>query len=615
MMEKSFWNRKNKVEAVIIVGLLLLVSFGLVEGVTRTITDYGDYQNDSVYGCIRDSNGNYWDPSIDNLQTAIFLNNNSNTQVKITIPEYTFVLNDKSDCILLTNNTWLDGQGNGTKFVLADGANTTVFKNINYEGHDLPPYTRSNGGWGNHDIRLSNFLIDGNCMHEDVWWENHLEDDTNGIQFQQVNNSFIENIYIVNVTHNGILWWRGGNSVIDNVRVSHSGANFEGTYSETSSPVGIYLESVTNMIVTNCIVHDCYACGFVIEGRWRPTNTYTTDVFSKNVIVSNCIAFNCYHGFYSERSMNCKYSDCISFNNTKNEAYQTGSSFPTGVIVSSQCMNFSVDNCIVYKNGIDPYKGAGISMASTGIRASSSYPFRAGMVCSGTISNCLIYSNNGKGINAGGYNVSIIGNNVFNNTYTGIYYSGFNPTIINNRIINSGNKGITVGSPNVNGYKNRYGIISNNIVDNTSWRGSTTMGYGIDNSLWNMTIKDNTVAYADVYGIYNGASFVTINNNRVYQVQNNPADGIRNGNSASSKYSNVTISFNLVTACGGDGIQVYPGMHILLIGNNVKHCTAYGLVLHTSSINATVVANDFSDNTGGDISGNNADDNVGYNIL
>lgn len=249
---------RTKVEifgAIIFVAMLVAVS---AAAVTRTITD----TSDNSYTFIRNSNGNYWEATGANIQTAI--NDLGSGGGTVYLPSGTITL---TAFIEVGNNVKILGSGVGGTTITAANAFASYMFRVN----------------GKHNATISDLTIDGNdVMGNLIYLTGKSADCT------------IQNVYLRDSKSNCI-YTSGGceRCIFDNIRATGvDGSSYEAfaiadIYDSTFSnliawdaTMGVDFHNVKNCVISNIEIFDCnYAIKFWGEGD------YTTDILVSNI---NC---------------------------------------------------------------------------------------------------------------------------------------------------------------------------------------------------------------------------------------------------------------------------------------------------------------------------------------
>ncbi|MCD4740574.1 right-handed parallel beta-helix repeat-containing protein [archaeon] len=435
----------NKKVLGIIVFFFVLVSIYLIGSVTRTISDSQDNKN----MLIRNSNGNYWEPTTANIQAAI----NDLEGGTVWLPEGTFII---TQTIQLDDDINLVGMGKSTVIRLGDMAETdllrinnadnVLIRDISFDGNEAgqspPPHYGEMG-----------LIVSGSSSHVTI-----------------------ENCYFKDIIASHIDVREGTKDVIID------SCHFEGRRKWSSDHAGyggaIWISS-QDAIVRNNFIKDTYACGIVFESA-------TGSPPASGIVKENIITGEICHGIHMEG--NGKSSDIII---SGNYLYGLGSTAynPTG----ENCFGINVAYGSIASNnivdGVTPY-------------ASPSF----GII--GTTGNVTIEGNIIKNVHHGiaryhdGKPSRVVGNSVENVIGYGIVCGNNvnNTVIIGNTVKNTGSVGILLtGSP-------QNCIISGNIVSNTGSHGIKASSSGSDyNVITNNICRGETIQTA-------GAHTITQNN-------------------------------------------------------------------------------------------------------
>lgn len=339
----------------------------------------------------------------------------------------------------------------------------------------------------------------------------------------------------VDVFNNSDLTGGNSNIVIRDLAIDGNKAN------QTTAGYGIYLKNVTNSLVSNVYVHDCYfdgirfdtsavgtTCSSVIENCYAKSNgTKGISVrYLDYFLITGCISeSNGDQGFWSSSARFVALVNCIALNNTEH-----------GIMPSYSSYDWVIANCVSYGNT------HGISLASAGrMSVMNCYCEANGhgitiLVPDVTVTGCIINANTSNGINVDPtsndiYNVVISDNIIKNNgsggTFRGIYlfhdststYALTNVIIKGNQIYDdqatpTQNDGIFCGE-----YLNKGVQIIGNYVAGHA-------GYGIrcftpESVIANNVIKNNDRGAAGVGGllIEDNVTDIVVTGNRIYDDQ------------------------------------------------------------------------------------------------
>lgn len=558
---------------IMVVGLVfLLTTMGVFWSVTSDIvfdTSSG-VDNINTYTKIMCSNGNVYEPTFANLQTAVNLSGVS--EVMVPACNITF-----TDTLWIPSGVWLHGVGNGTVFFLGDNVNKTMIKP---PGYDLYyPTGESN------NIRFSDFVLDGNGLNQPKYQPGSSIDITNCMSLVFCNNTVIENIVFRNAAFVGLNYKHSRNITIDKCFFSNCGMQKEGWMDGTFDKWqngGLQLNSCHNFTVSNCQFNTMYNFGIAVE------STYLYGVSqpgSTNWAITNCIVDTCYAGYWFENSNNGLLSNSITRNATRQNVYIIQPGQNAGVNIHSGTHHITVSNCkftvIGGTDGDYKYNGEGIHLTGE----------------NNTVIGCTVDIINGNGTKVQGIH-NILSNTRISNTYKyGIYIAGGTSNIfgdmkiIDNIVLNPGDTGIYI-QHTVGGYRERQvGVL---IDGNTIISEQTTGGIScIRNRMFNVTISDNT-CYGGYYGIYSEGTYCLITNNHI---ENTANDGIFQTGVATLKSGNNTIMMNHIYRPGDDGISINFNFSIvsmnmiydavddgIVIQANVNNCSFFGNIITVADV-------------------------------
>jgi len=514
---------RTKIEIMCTVILLLMISIAQVLSVTRTISN----TQDTVTTFITNSNGKYWDASNSNIQSAVWDLNSTNGGW-IQIPTGAILI---TKTIQLIDHLWIKGYGNATVLQLDDNANTSIFTNVDKTS-------------GNTDIKISDMTLDGNGETCGIYPASAPTTRANTIYFKCVDRVTIQNCHITKSPAASIFWWFVNDSKVRDCELSYSGIQFEGTGQNNHIPKGVFTEGCVNMIFDNLHIHDCFAAGFSPEAHFGGGT-----LNSSNWILSNSIIHNCHDGIYLERTENGMISNCVIYDNNKDEAY--ADEYPDGVTIGRYVTNITISNCITYGNGNDSAGGG------------SGFACGSSQNCDNILfSNCISYDNYEHGFVCHGHDIIISGCTARNNTKCGIYGQGLNLSITNNNIVTCGDCGIWILSDV--GTENKGGIISGNKIRNTT-------DDAIRVGAANYTITDNNIYWCEANGTHVIYNRYIINNNWIV---NCSYDGIyvEGLSTDKTRAHNGTINSNYIDICGYNGIQITHAQNFSVMCNVIKNC-------------------------------------------
>ncbi|MCD4740573.1 right-handed parallel beta-helix repeat-containing protein [archaeon] len=391
---------------------MVLASVYLVGSVTRTIND----SMDNKETLIRNSNGNYWEPTTTNIQIAI---DDLGTQGgSIWLPSGTFII---TQTIQLDDNINLIGKGKSTIIKLGNNAETdllkihnsdnVVIRDIFFDGNEAgqspPPHY---GELGIVISGSSSYVTIQNCYFKDIV-ASHI-DAQEGTSFITVDSCHFEGRRewsSTNAGYGGAIWFSGQNNVAKN--------NF---------------------------IKDTYACGIVFEAL--PENPPASGIADGNIITGNIC-----HGIHMEN--NVKSANVIISNNY---LYDLGSD--AYEISNARCWGINLEEGSIAANNV-----------VDGVRS-----YAKGSYCLyGINGNTTIEGNTVQGCEIGiiryhgNKSSKIIGNSISDMIKYGVYCGGYsdNTVVVGNTVENVGSHGIYL----LNGRQNC--IVTGNIVSNTGSHG------------------------------------------------------------------------------------------------------------------------------------------------
>ena len=306
---------RTKIEASMVILLLLAVGIGSVMSVTRTITD----SSDDVETFIRNSNGRYWAATGANIQVAI---DDLTTGGTVSLPECNISV---SSSITLLDDVNILGVGKASQLYLADGADVDVLQIT-----------------GKSNICIEKIYIDGNNGTQTAYIGLI---DIDGVS----DNITIRDCYLHNSMKSSIDCQEGSKNILV------EGCHIEGINVEADKyPGGIWF-SGESCIARNNFIKDTYAAGIIMEAAsGYPSSKY-------HIIDGNEMTGRMGGGVYMEGTGSQNYmksSNTTIVNNYVHDISSTAyavpaSSYSIGIIVTenSTCSNNRVVN--VHKYGIE----------------------------------------------------------------------------------------------------------------------------------------------------------------------------------------------------------------------------------------------------------------------
>jgi len=372
-----------------------------------------------------------------------------------------------------------------------------------------------------------------------------------------------------------------------------SGVVFNNCYGENSALDGCDIESGYNVILNNCIWHNCGNNQTYYNPASEFGSTYTllaaiaVDNNSKNIVINNNTFDGCYYGFTYGASENVAISNCVFRNSTVADINQ---GLATGI------QNFRLTNCsfetalnfLNYYRDSNPsgFFASGCSFSglvvTTAMRDGvfSGCRFLAGIQFQGgggystrnTIVNCTFEDFAGNAIyvptSSAGYSDFIIEGNVFygtGNLVDGIrfaYQSATTWTVSNNKFIGLTGAGVNI----LNGSNYHYCDVTGNSFESCA--------NGI------------LVSQAINQSIFANNSFVNISSNCI---------SISGITSANPMLNGPSIMNNMACAgcVNGISISLSGGSYdyTMLVGNNVHACSGTKWSLASGNGNGVVANN------------------------
>jgi len=236
------------------------------------------------------SNGNRYNATASDAQKAV--NSLSNVSGKVNFNN------------LFINLTTTLKLGTGCEicnfnFSIANSANKTLIMNYNLAS-------------GNKGIYIHDGYINGNGLNQPHGSSTYLMyDQSCGIWLVKCSNSTIRDVTIRNTAYEGCAVQQGKNYILGNIRVFYAGyvCYVSGTPGKDYySAGGIFVYNCSDCTVSNCIVNNTYATGFVIEStlpslaKWK----------AHDIQLTNCFVCNTTIGYYFEDAFNDTLTNCIA---------------------------------------------------------------------------------------------------------------------------------------------------------------------------------------------------------------------------------------------------------------------------------------------------------------
>lgn len=441
--------------------IFLLTQSNITGWATRTISN----TQDNKETMIRNSKGNYWEPTCPNIRTAI---NDLNNGGKVWLPPGIFM------CALPiepNNNTYIQGSGIGNTIIRADPS----FNDIN--GFGLIKGLESRNL---HNISISDMTIDGNranapgscsCINfhgvKDFVIRNVFLENPGGSGLNMRSNctrGFISNVYTTNIlsgaqgiTGNALndcvvsdcIAWNAGGAGMDFSRTHNSTFNNLVVYDSNS---GIKVPGIETRHTENCTFNNLVMSK--LRGGFGLKVQYTENTNFNNIYVegaANGINFystcdkNNLNNFIIENSSNVGLA--ISADNIQAS---------NGIIRNTSAYGFQVSgkNTILSNIDVDTAGGENLIQDTENVVLSNS-----------KITN--IYDPDFALLIKNSEDVIIQGCEVYNNTGNGIFvYGNTGPNtnfIISDNIVKGNVRGIVVSSHAHDNF-----IITNNIIRENS---------------------------------------------------------------------------------------------------------------------------------------------------
>lgn len=462
--------KERIVYSIILTSILVCVSILSVYG-SRTITS----DSDTILSQIQCSNGNVYDVSSTNLQTAI--NSFNNQSGFIQLPAC--IINTTTP-IRIATGCHLNGVGNDTVIRLANDANTTIIKNFDQTN-------------GNDFIKISNLRIEGNCGNQDVYIGDGIHDPwwsyTCGIWVK--NCEFVE-IYSVTINgtrNQGILADKCRFVNVHDCFFTDIGISYDGTGYDHYAAEAVYYYNTTDSVLTNCICDNAYSCGFVVEGYIDAPEHF----WSMNVTVADCVVTDTGIGYYTEDASFVVFDGCVVSCGTDNTCF--GANTASGFRVANDCKHITISDCIVR----DTYRGMSISATKylilDGNRINDTRNYGISSDCNHSLisDNSITYTGS-YGMTLGGHNVTVSNNYIY---HCGQWAAGIgivgteDMLVIGNRIIGAG------------GYYPNIGIYGTNTDVNSTILFNVISDVQLE--IYQISGRINCTGYDD-WNIYNGVS-------------------------------------------------------------------------------------------------------------
>lgn len=407
--------------ALLVIALLVTVS---AASLTRTITDSTD--NFSTF--IRNSNGNYWEATGTNLQSAI---NDLTSGGTVWLPSGMLTITSR---IYLNNNIALIGGGVNV---------TRIYSN--QPGAFIPVTVD-----GKQNVTISGLTIDMNNVGSNGMYI------TGGAK-----NIWITDVSLYHVGYQGIYTSGVQFLYISNVKVKHG---------DSSATHGFGLDALKDSVIDNCIFEDY---------ETDPATGIGIDVHGENVTMSNIIIKG---GGWLEGLKNPTSKHIIISNIIITDTYSYALKLQQGI--DTLVNNFYIENC---ERGIEAYSDLdGLSLINGIIKNSREVGMNIES-SNASLSNIEIYNSVGSGFRLGSTAKNTLLNNVRvfkSGSYNKIYASNF---VMSNCIFSYGSDmGLSIESAS------NFKIIGCIFEGNTGDAIDTTGASGCNNyAITDCTFKNN----------------------------------------------------------------------------------------------------------------------------
>lgn len=395
---------------ILVIALLVLTAVYLVGSVTRTISDSQD--NKETF--IRNSKGNYWEPTGANIQIAIDdLGSGGMVFLPIGVLEISIP-------IYLNDNVRLVGSGTGSTILrMKDNANIVYILLAR----------------GKHHFTISDLTVDSNYQNN--------PNDGECIRCDQNSEDFIiENVHLMNARDSALYLGDVRNGMFSNIHVT-----------KVKEWHGINMYNVDSSVFSDCIIegvddgyaldmHGIHGCTF---------NNFVTESFW-GIKTSGDAAYNCSFNNFdialtddSEGHYGLKmdFLDGSNFNNIRIRGSNTG------IRAGSSCFNSNFNNIIITspaQHGIVWTGGRNLTFGNMQILDPGGDGINGGSSAGEASFSNVIIEKAGYGIRFNGVNNVILSDiDLMDSDTYGIYLNGVSDVTINGCLVrNTGSKGIYV---------------------------------------------------------------------------------------------------------------------------------------------------------------------------
>lgn len=353
-----------------------------------------------------------------------------------------------------------------------------------------------------------------------------------------------------------------------------------------SSSSGLFIRAIRHSIIESIVVQSCIANIEIYDSASNGiSNIVSYDSASYGLKIDNCYSASLYacevynsdnHGvLFSGASENFIINGMSSNNNDGN-----------GINFIDTCKSIDINDGLFINND-----GLGINTEPTTCsiiinnstlngNGDSGIDFDG---CDNIVSNCVIKNNGVYGVQAG--DAGIITNNLIsNNANNGINMDSDEKCVVSgNRITNNAGNGIWSNDDWI--------VITNNYIEGNTNDGIVLSG-GNDCLIGNNIINNN-----GTYGIHlSGAS------NRAIVTGNKVISHTIGVHIAGTSHD-CSVGGNMVTLASSHGIKILTNTNTIY-GNRCRDNSGSGLYVDTGATNNSIMINDFTGNTGSDITDN-----------
>ena len=428
------WKIRTKIEAGFgIIVVLMLLSVTIIPALTRTITS----SSDTVDTYIRNSNGNYWAATGDNIRSAIW-DLNSTGYGTVWLPSGNLTITQK---IFLESDVALIGSGVNVTRIFSSQSGSFIPITVN----------------GKQNVTLSDFTLDMNDVG------------SNGIYItgSSTSNVLVKNVQIVRAGYQGIYCSGGHDIILDGIRIKHG---------STSAAHGISTDSIYDSIISNCIIEN-YDTDIDNTEDGLDIGESTNNVTIDNVIITG-------GGWYDGiKFYNAKYISAsnIFIDNTDNFGVKCQSDFIT------------IDNLHITNSADDSFwtdtTASHLNMNNIYIYSAGDVGMLFDNVDNISLSNAEIDDSAGRGLSLGTCKNTVVNNVRSFSSGSYNYIGGGSEIIITNGIFSYGsNIGLYIESVS------KFHLIGSTIEYNAGDGIDTTVGACNNYTISNCYFKGNAKA-------------------------------------------------------------------------------------------------------------------------